>query len=212
VRLDGRPIKTPGGRALLAPTAGLAQAMAREWMAQGDKIDPATMPLTQIACTAIDRVAPNQADIAIQVARYAETDLICYRASAPPDLAARQRKSWQPVLDWLSERKGIQLKTTEGILPLAQEQSALDVAKALVDGLDAHRLAAFALLTQSLGSFAIAAAVEASHIAVDQAADLAMLDDIYQNDKWGQDREALARLKGLRDDIDAAARYLELLR
>ncbi len=211
VRLDGRPVRTPKGNPLTLAAGPLAAAVAEEWSAQGDKIDPGTMPLTQIACTAIDHVQPNRDDIVGQIAKYAETDLLCYRTDAPPDLAERQQASWQPVLDWAAAELGVRLTATEGILPVAQDAAALARARDLVAAMADHRLAAFAVLTQALGSVCLAFAVERGHLDPVGAADRSQLDDIYQSDKWGEDREAVARLRGLRTDIEAAARYLSLL-
>ena len=101
IKLDGRPVKTPGKADVLLVARALADAIAAEWDVQAEKINPHAMPLTQIACTAIDKVAPNRNEICEQIARFAGADLLCYRAESPQDLVERQSKTWQPVLDWL---------------------------------------------------------------------------------------------------------------
>ncbi|MGJ3259239.1 MAG: ATP12 family chaperone protein [Rhodospirillales bacterium] len=212
IQLDGRPVKTPGKATVVLASRPLADAVSSEWDAQGEKIDPHSMPLTQIACTAIDKVVPNHADIRSQVVGFAGADLLCYRAETPADLAARQADTWQPVLDWLAEVHGIALTTTTGIIAEDQPPQALERVAAAVEALDEHELAAMALLTQTLGSFALAMAVAHDHLDWERAAVASQLDETYQSELWGSDREAEQRLRGIRDDIEAAARYLILHR
>jgi chaperone required for assembly of F1-ATPase len=90
IRLDGRPVRTPGRAALTLPTDGLAEAVADEWRAVGETVDPRAMPLTGLANAAIDRIAADPAGFAAGLAKYGESDLLCYRAAEPPELAARQ--------------------------------------------------------------------------------------------------------------------------
>ncbi|MBO6949612.1 MAG: ATPase [Rhodospirillales bacterium] len=210
--LDARPVKTPGKASVVVATRALAEAIASEWDAQGEKIDPHAMPLTQIACTAIDKVAPNRDEISAQVVRYAGADLLCYRVDNPADLVARQLEEWQPVLDWLATAQGIALRTTTGLIAEDQDPVAMERALAAVDTLDDHELAAMAVMVQTTGSFALTMAVINGHLGWERAADASQLDEIYQSELWGADREAEQRLRGLRNDIEAAARYLTLHR
>lgn len=210
--LDGRPVKTPGKAMVVLASRPLAEALAAEWDAQGDKIDPHSMPLTQIACTSIDKVTPNRAEIATQLVRYAGADLLCYRVEAPADLAERQHAAWQPILDWLRDAKGIGLRTSTGLIAEDQDPAAMEGAARAVDALDDHELAATAVLTQTMGSFALALAVNHGHLGWEDAAGASQLDETYQSELWGADREAEQRLRLLRNDIEAAARYLTLHR
>lgn len=212
VLLDGRPVRTPGRAELAIAKEPLAEAVAAEWAAQGEHIEPMSMPLTQIACTAIDRVAANRDETRGLVAKYAETDLICYRAASPQDLVERQTTTWQPVLDWLASEKGIALEATTSILPIQQDAGALDAVRAELDPLDDHELAALAVMTQAMGSVALALALAHGRLAVPEAVAASQLDEGYQSELWGTDQEAEQRLKGLQTDIDAAARYLALHR
>ncbi len=190
----------------------LADAVAAEWDAQTDKINPHAMPLTQIACTAIDKVAPNRAEICTEITRFAGADLLCYRAETPRDLAARQHETWQPVLDWLADRRGIALKISTALIAEDQDPAAMVAAQAAVDAIGDHELAAMGVLTMAMGSFALAMAVVDGHLHWEQAAAASQLDEGYQSELWGIDREAELRLRGLRDDIEAASRYLALHR
>ncbi len=212
IQLDGRPVKTPGKATVVLASRPLADAVSAEWDAQGEKIDPHAMPLTQIACTAIDKVTPNSVEIREQVVGFAGADLLCYRAETPADLVARQSESWQPVLDWLAAAHGVALRTTSGLIAEDQDPQALERAAAAVEELDDHELAAMALLTQALGSFALAMAVVHGHLDWEQAAVASQLDETYQSELWGSDREAEQRLRAIRDDIEAATRYLILHR
>ncbi|HAD86345.1 MAG TPA: ATPase, partial [Rhodospirillaceae bacterium] len=125
ILLDGREVKTPIGKALAVPTQALADAVAEEWDAQAEKIQPASMPLTQLAFTALDRVAPECAVIAERIADYGGTDLVCYRAEAPQDLVQRQADAWDPLLDWAKDEWEAQLQTTAGIVPVEQDAAAM---------------------------------------------------------------------------------------
>ncbi len=212
VLLDGRKVKTPGRMDMLVATNGLAEAIAAEWEAQREHIDPHFMPITQIACTAIDRMPVDGKAVKDTIAGYAGTDLLCYRADQPSDLVERQSKVWQPVLDWLEASLGARLQTTTALMAIEQDTAALARIRVAVEGLDDHNLAAVAVLTQATGSFVLAWGVYEGHLSAEAAADAAQLDEDYQSSMWGQDREAQQRLANLRADVHAAAQYLALLR
>lgn len=210
VFLDGRAVKTPGKTDLMLKTQGLANAVAEEWRAQEDKIDPNTMPLTQIACTAIDRISANRSEIEEIIAKYAETDLVCYRAETPSDLVEMQTKHWQPLLDWFEQELGIHLISTTGLLP--QQQNEDDLSKVLIrlQTLDDHELSVVSVVTQAAGSVVIALALKHGEISADQAVKASQVDEIHQSQLWGLDHEAEVRLKSLNADILAAETYLSL--
>lgn len=212
VFLDGRAVKTPGKADLQLKTLGLGDALAAEWRAQGEKIDPSTMPLTQIACTAIDRISANRSEIEGLIARYAETDLVCYRANAPSDLVEMQSEHWQPLLDWLAGEQAIQLSSTKEILPLPQDPVALAKVMNIVQGFDDHELSVVSVVTQASGSIVISLALAYGTIRADQAAKASQVDEIHQSQLWGLDHEAEVRLQSLNTDILAAETYLRLHR
>ncbi|MFN6978514.1 MAG: ATP12 family protein, partial [Gemmobacter sp.] len=126
VCLDGRPVRTPARAALILPTAALAEAIAGEWDAQGPEVRPATMPLTRAANSAIDKVIPQRAAVADEVAGYGACDLICYRAEAPAALAARQASAWDPLVEFARETFGAPLNVTCGVMPAAQPGPSLE--------------------------------------------------------------------------------------
>ena len=211
MRLDGKPVRTPAGHPLVVPSRSLADAIAAEWNAQGDSIRPATMPMLQLANTAIDRVLPDSAAVAAELAGYGETDLICHWAPEPAELVARQRRQWQPLLDWAALELDAGLKPVTGVMAQAQPGAALDALRRAVVALDPFRLAALHILTTCTGSLVIGLAVLRGRLEPAAAWEASQLDEAYQVERWGEDREAAARRAGLRADLEAGARLLALL-
>jgi chaperone required for assembly of F1-ATPase len=214
VLLDGKAMRTPAGRALAAPSEALALAVAAEWRGQGERIRPAAMPLTQLLNTALDRMAEARlrAAAVAEIAGYAATDLVCFRAARPPALAARQTAEWQPLLDWIAERHGARLALTESLLPPVHPEGALGLIAAAVAGYDDFRLAALQLATGALGSVVIALALAEGRLDADAAFRAAHLDDLHQLEEWGEDAAARARLARIRADVAAAAEFLRSVR
>ena len=212
VLLDGKPIKTPAGKPLLAPTPALAEGIAAEWRGQGERVRPAAMPLTQLLNTALDRMAEGKVREAAvaEVAGYAATDLVCFRAPHPPSLAERQRAAWQPLLDWLAERHGAALAVTESLAAPAHAPDVEARIAAAVEAHDALRLAALHHATGALGSVVIALALAAGRLDAVAAFEAAHLDELHQMAEWGEDAEAAARLARIRADVAAAAEFLRL--
>ncbi len=211
VALDGRPIRTPGGATLAVPTRALARAIAGEWRAQGDKIDPLSMPVMRLAATAIDQIGRERDVVVAQVAAYGGTDLLCYRAGEPPALVVRQTECWQPLLDWAAEEYGARLAVTTGVAPVAQDDAARSALDRAVKEHDDFRLAALSRVTAACGSLILALGLTARRIDADQAVAASQLDEDWQAGKWGRDREAGDRRVALAREISAAARYLKLL-
>jgi chaperone required for assembly of F1-ATPase len=214
VRLDGKPIRTPAGKALTAPTAALAERIATEWAGQGERVRPDTMPMTQLLNTALDRMGAGKIrdEAVAEIADYAATDLVCFRAIEPPALAERQRTVWQPLLDWLAERHGAALAVTETLAAPTHAPEALERIGAAVAAQDALGLAALHLATGALGSAVIALALADGRLDADAAFRAAHLDDLYQIEKWGEDTEALERLERIRADVAIAAEFMRLVR
>ena len=210
VALDGRSVRTPSGADLGLPTAALAEAIAREWAAQTDTIDPGTMPLMQLACTALDRVIPNRSAIVADTVAYGRSDLLCYRAGDPPELVQKQVEAWQPILDWLSTHVDATLLVTTGIMPVAQDDAAIAALNQTVAAFEDFPLTAVARMTQVFGSLALALAVARMYIPWAKAVDLAALDEAYQSERWGEDREATERRRNMRAEAEQASRLLDL--
>jgi chaperone required for assembly of F1-ATPase len=211
IALDGRPLRTPAKRELTVPGEALAAAIAAEWDAQESDIRPETMPLTRLAATAIDRTAEKRADIVAEIANYAVTDLLCYRAERPPALAARQEAVWQPLLDWAAGRYDAGLAVTAGIVPTAQSPASLKAYAAAVAALDHFRLTALQAATAASGSLILALALHEKRLDAEAAFAASQLDETFQIEAWGEDAEAARRRRALAADIAAAARFLDLL-
>ena len=211
VMLDSRPVKTPGRAPLAPPSARLAEAIADEWNAQGEKIDPRAMPLTGLANAAIDRVAPAKEAFARGLAVYGESDLLCYRAEGPAPLVARQAELWDPLLAWARDRYDVSFEVTAGVIHRPQPPETVARLAAAVDARDPFELAGLSPLVTVSGSLVIALALAEGAIGFDRAWDAATLDEQWQIEQWGDDAEALKALAGRRADFTAAARFLSLL-
>jgi chaperone required for assembly of F1-ATPase len=209
VLLDGRPIKTPRRADLALPTRGLAEAIADEWRGQGDEVKPASMPLTRLANTAIDRVFGHEADVMEKVLAFAN-DHLCYRAAAPADLAARQDAAWNPLLDWAAERHGARLTTTTGVTPITQPEGSVAALRTAVAGLDPFTLAGLHNAVTILGSLVLGLALADRRLTAEEAFALSQLDERYQTEHWGADNEAAARTRSLAAELAAAAQFMAL--
>lgn len=215
VLLDGRPLSLPGSGRLYLPHAPLAEAVAVEWQqaggAKGGEMSLEDVPLTRVAATAMERMAPDPAPSAAAVAKYGETDLLCYRATEPR-LAARQAQEWQPLLDWAALEHDAPLRATHGIMPVAQEVSSLAALHRAVSALPVLELAALGVAVPALGSVVLGLAMARDRLDAAEACRLAFLDESYQQELWGQDAEAVARQAGVVKDVHLAARLLALAR
>ena len=211
VALDGRPMRTPAKNELIVPTEALAAAIAAEWDTQQDEIRPATMPLTRLAATAIDRIAMQRHEIVAETANYAGTDLVCYRADRPSELIARQEAVWGPLVDWAMRRYDAALTVTSGIIPAKQSPAALSAFGAVVAAHGNFQLTALHMLTAACGSLVIALALLEGRLDADTAFAASQLDETFQIEQWGEDAEATARRRALAEDIAAAARFVALL-
>ncbi|MFC6790429.1 ATP12 family chaperone protein [Methylobacterium komagatae] len=210
--LDGRSANTPARNPLVLPTEALAGAVAAEWGAQDTSIDPATMPLTRLANTAIDGVATRIDAVADDLCAYAQTDLLAYRAAEPDRLVTAQAKAWDPVLDWAYETFGAKLILSEGVMPVTQPPQAIQALTEAVRRVDdPFRLAALHTLTTLTGSLILALAVLHGRLDPGAAWEAAHVDETYQAAVWGRDEEAEARLAVRRAEFDAAAKTISSL-
>jgi chaperone required for assembly of F1-ATPase len=208
--LDGRPVKTPARAPLTLPTRALAEAVAAEWQAVAEKIDPAAMPLTGLANAAQDLIAPNLQSHAERLAAYAAHDLLCYRAEGPDALVLRQARQWNPVLDWAEQAHGWRFQVTAGLMPVDQPPETLASVTAALAARAPAVLAAHAQLIPLSGSAVLALALDDGHITVEAAWAAADLDDAFQAEHWGADDEALAMRRHRQQAFHAAARALAL--
>lgn len=204
--LDGRPVKTPNRNVLEVPSAELAEAVADEWRAQGELIDPSSMPITRIVNSAIDGVAGREAEVASDITAFAGSDLVCYRAEAPVELIARQAVAWDPVLMWARDVLGARFVLAEGVMPVAQPKEALEAFAGAIGKLDALKLCALHVMTTLTGSAVIALAQVRGALSVKAAWKAAHVDEDFQIEQWGEDAEAMERRERRRCEFEAASR------
>ena len=214
VTLDGRPVRLPGGAPLTVPTEGLARAIAAEWNAPGDndEVRPDDLPLTRLAGTAVERIAPDTAPVRAGLLAYGRSDLLCYRATGPDGLVAEQARLWQPWLDWAGATLGARLAVTAGITAIDQPPEAIAGLDAALATHDAWSLAGLGVTVPALGSLVLGLAVAAGAIAPAAAHDCATLDERWQERLWGEDAEAAARRARIGGEIASAARFVNLAR
>jgi len=211
VRLDTRPVRTPARKPMALPTPALAEAVAAEWRAQGEEIVPATMPLTRLATTALDLMPARRQDAVAEAAGYAGTDLLCYRAADPESLVSRQHDTWQPWLDWAERHHEARLIVTRSIDPVPQPETALVALRHAVEQLDDWRLVGLHAAATLSGSVILALALETGEIDAHRLFETALLDELYEIERWGEEQQQRQRHANLRRELDAAERFLRLL-
>jgi len=207
VRLDDKPVRTPARRVLAAPTLALAEAIAAEWQAQKDVIDPAKMPLTRLANAIIDGVADTPQPVADEIAKYLVSDLTFYRTDSPQGLVEQQARHWDPILDWARQALGADFKLGEGVVYVAQPQAALAAARAAIPG-QPWRLGAVHSITTLTGSALIALAMAGGALSADAAWQAAHVDEDWNMTQWGRDEMAMARRNFRFAEFQAAATVL----
>jgi chaperone required for assembly of F1-ATPase len=211
VCLDDKAVRTPAGKPLLLPTRVLAEAVAFEWDNQDEKIIPQTMPMMSLGATAIDRVTPDLDEVAQDVARYAGSDMLCYRADSPLELRERQIKGWDPILDWARHRYDVTFDVTTGVMPIAQPEATQARFHQVTASLDNFNLAGVHVMTTVLGSILLALSVYEGRLCAEDAFQLSRLDETCQEELWGVDQEAAVRREHLFSEIRNAKRFLNLL-
>lgn len=214
VLLDGRPVRLPGGAPLQVATRPLAQAIAAEWQAaggaKGGEMGFGDVPLTRLVGTAQERIAPDPGPTIAAIAKYGETDLLCYRAE-DSRLAAEQAEHWGPLLDWAALQLDAPLRVTAGLMPVPQEAQALAALRRAVAGHAPEALSALGVLVPGLGSLVLGLAVARGRLAVPEAHQLSILDERFQERFWGIDAQAAARRGRVAADLAVAGRLLSLM-
>jgi chaperone required for assembly of F1-ATPase len=211
ILLDGRAVRTPAREPLVLPTPTLAEAVADEWRAVGAEIDPRTMPLTGYANAAIDKIAPNRAVFAAGLASYGETDLLCYRAENPPELAERQVQIWDPLLDWARARYDVAFVVTAGIVHRAQPPETLARLATAVAARSPFELASLSPVVTIGGSLVVALMLAEDAIDAEAAFEATHLDELWQAELWGEEWMAADARALRRADFVSADRLLRLL-
>lgn len=210
VELDGRAVKTPAKAPLLVPTRAMAEAIAAEWDAQEGEIKPAAMPVTRAANASIDKVAHQHAEVATLIAAYGDSDLLCYRADSPAELAERQAAAWDPLLDWAQESFGARLLPVQGVMHQPQPPEALERLAREVHAMDAFRLAAFHDLVGISGSLVIGLAAVREARPIGELWQLSRIDETWQEEMWGVDEEAREHAAMKQSDFFAAKHFHDL--
>lgn len=212
LRLDGRPLMTPARLPLEVPTRALAEALAVEWRAVGEVIEPVEMPVTRAANVALDTVAPRREEVVEELAGYGASDLLCYRAEGPAGLVARQVEAWDPLLDWAEASLGARLAVTTGVMPTPQDPAALDRLAAPLRRADPFALTALSELVALSGSLVIGLAAVSGDWGADELWRRSHVDEAWQEEVWGRDEEAADAAAARRRDFLRAARFDALAR
>ncbi|MCW1951226.1 MAG: ATPase [Octadecabacter sp.] len=210
VQLDTRPVKTPAKAPLVVPSRDMGEAIAEEWRAVVEKIDPNVMPFTRSANAAIDKVAIQFNEVAAMLAAYGGSDLLCYRADSPEKLVARQSEGWDPLLDWAHETFGGRLVHTQGIMPVEQDETALATLTAPLFSASPFELAAFHDLIAMSGSLVLALAVTQRRLSAPDAWELSRIDETWQAEQWGVDDDAAQVAEIKRTAFMHAARFYQM--
>ena len=212
VLLDGRPMRLPGGPLLRLTQRALAEAVAAEWRDVGETLTVADLPLTGLAGTAQERIAPDPGPVIDAIAAYGASDLLCYRAERPVALMVRQALEWGPWVEWAWERFEARLRVTEGVMPVTQDDGAIAALRAGVEGFDPFGLAGLGVLVPAFGSLVLGLAVGEGRLGVEQAHRLSVLDELFEEEAWGAEPEKLARRALVVRDVLDAARFMALSR
>jgi len=206
--LDGHVARTPGRKPVVVASQPVAEALAAEWAAQGDILDPTTMPLTRIVNAAIDRVAGEMVAVGADVVAYSQSDLVCYRAEGPQSLVEAQEEAWGPVVAWVREALGVDLVLAAGVVPVAQDPRIAEAVAETIALLDPLALAALHTATTLTGSAFMALALARGALAPEAAWVAAHVDENWQMSRWGRDEAALAQRQPRWRELEAAALIL----
>ncbi len=207
--LDGRILKTPGGRPMCLPTSEIAELVFKEWQAQSEFINRDTMPFTELCQSAIDNVQRDKRAIVEKVVAYAESDLICYFATEPAELVRQQAEKWNSIINWAKDEFCIALKTSSGIVHVAQSKEDIRRVSNIIYRFDEFGLAAFYVMVTSTGSVFIPLSFVYGQNSPDVCWQAAQIDEDWQNSRWGVDDEAHARTLLRRREFYTACRFIE---
>ncbi len=212
IALDDRPVNTPSKSRLKLPSRDLAEAIAGEWAAQDGEVNPESMPLTRLANSALEKVAPQQGAVAAHLAEYGESDLLCYRAEGPEGLVARQEEHWGPLLGWAQQELGIRLDVQSGIMPIQQAEESRNELRRRTSALGPFDLTALHELVTLSGSWVIGYAALTEARAPQDLWQAAVIDEMWQEERWGEDEEASEHRQARRTAFLTAHRFAVLAR
>ncbi|NNE87029.1 MAG: ATPase [Silicimonas sp.] len=209
VTLDGRNVRTPGKALLTVPTMEMAQHIASEWEAQTERVDPRTMPWTRSANSAIDKLSVQRREVEDHLIGYAGTDLLCYRADGPLGLVDQQAAGWDPILGFVENAFHVRLKTTSGVMPVAQTDESLSALRNVMTPMSDFAITGFHDIVTLSGSYILAVAVALDEVDTQAAWALSRIDEEWQNEQWGRDEEADAQAETKRAAFVHAARFFK---
>lgn len=209
VVLDERVLKTPGKQPLTFEQEFRAALVAKEWQAQQDEIKPETMPCTRLMNVSCELTPTRRPELVSEFRSYCRTDLLCYRTASPRDLARRQDENWQPILDWAAKNHGFELAVTTGLSAIAQPETSLNFASTYADSQDNAQLTLLVHFMASLGSSVLALALMEGHLDAERAFAHSRLDEMFQNERWGEDEEAMLSRQSLRTEIIALSALIK---
>jgi chaperone required for assembly of F1-ATPase len=207
VELDGRKLRTPSKAPLNVTYREIADAIASEWMAQEELVDPTTMPATRMANSVIDKVIVNQDAIVDMLSEYAGSDLMCYRATTPQSLIEEQAAAWDPILDWSAAHMKAPMHTTSGVMFVEQPAQSVEVYRARLKRMNPYQLAGVHDLITISGSVVISMALITNHLNLEQAWSTAIVDESWQEKQWGVDEEAQEAIEKKRQDFEFAYNF-----
>jgi chaperone required for assembly of F1-ATPase len=214
IQLDGNTVKTPSGQDMAAPTQALADAIVLEWAAQEEKVKPDTMPLTQILTTAIDKIRDREA-ITQSVMKYLDTDMVCYWASEPEEIAKRQKEVWGRWVKWFDEHYEVPLYTTKKIDAIKQDVEAHKRAWNYIESLDEYYFTVLHIMTSLSGSLVLALAFTEGDITKEEIFEASYLEEIYRGEIYNEELHGAAPNEEaeralFKRDTHAARQFLEL--
>ena len=211
ISLDGEMLKTPAFAALSADSLPLIQAITLEWESQIEEIDFKTMPLFRLLATSIDRVTPNRAEVNKITLQFGTTDLLCYWVKEPRELRKRQEDMWQPLINWANKLMGVEIQITDGILPISQAKETLEAMELKLESFTDLEITAISSVAATTGSLVIGLALESGFITANLAKNISLIEENYQNEKWGKDKVITARHKKIDKDISECCKFLKLI-
>jgi chaperone required for assembly of F1-ATPase len=210
VELDGRPVKLPSGKPLTVPFLPLAHAIADEWESAPQDFSPDDLPFTRLASTAQERVALHRDNIIGQLAAYGMNDLLCYRAETPDALVAQQNDVWGHWLNWAEASHGLQLQSTAGLVPINQSATTAATLQDILSAYSDYIIAALGVIVPALGSLVLGLALAANALSAEEASKAALLDELWQEEQWGADDEAVKRRTSVIADVAVSVRFMYL--
>lgn len=211
VQANGAPLKTPVGNRLTVPTEKLAEAIAAEWRYQPDKINPASMPLTQLTATTLDIISKDRAKIIDQMIAYVGSELLCHHADHPDALKDLQKREWQPLLDWCALRFNALLQSGPGIMPISQSHQAQYALRKTIESYDDFYLTGLRHAVDTCGSLILGLALAEKHLGNEQVLATAELDANFQMLQWGEDPDITKRQSDMRRELDVCEVWFGLL-